>query len=110
MLAETNASRATAPPRLLDRRAPRWSNGDVPVANDPEALATLLSGAGFVAADEEAAELLARAAGDAEILDSLVRRRLRGEPLAWIIGHVGFCGAQIRVDPGVYVPRWQSEP
>jgi release factor glutamine methyltransferase len=40
----------------------------------------------------------------------MVRRRLTGEPLAWIIGSVSFCGFQIRVDPGVYVPRWQSEP
>ncbi len=78
--------------------------------NDLEALATLLSGAGFVAAEEEADELLACAAGDVELLDSLVGRRLTGEPLAWITGSVSFCGLEIRVDPGVYVPRWQSEP
>jgi release factor glutamine methyltransferase len=77
--------------------------------NDLEALAALLSGAGFIAAEEEARELLARAAGDAELLESLVRRRLTGEPLAWITGSVWFCGVEIRVDPGVYVPRWQSE-
>jgi release factor glutamine methyltransferase len=39
-----------------------------------------------------------------------VRRRPTSEPLAWIIGRVSFCGLEIRVDPGVYVPRWQSEP
>lgn len=78
--------------------------------NDPQELAALLSGAGFVAAEEEAEELLARAAGDAELLDSLVERRLTGEPLAWITGRVTFCGLEIRVDPGVYVPRRQSEP
>jgi release factor glutamine methyltransferase len=78
--------------------------------NDPDALAALLAGAGFVAAEEEAEELLARAAGDAELLDSLVARRLTGEPLAWITGRVSFCGLEIRVDPGVYVPRRQSEP
>jgi release factor glutamine methyltransferase len=78
--------------------------------NDREALAGLLSSAGFIAAAEEAGELLACAAGDDALLDSLVARRLRGEPLAWIIGSVSFCGVQIRVDPGVYVPRWQSEP
>jgi release factor glutamine methyltransferase len=77
--------------------------------NDPAALADLLAGAGFVAAGEEAHELLARAAGDVELLDSLVARRLTGEPLAWITGRVSFCGVEIRVDPGVYVPRWQSE-
>jgi release factor glutamine methyltransferase len=75
-----------------------------------EALAALLCGAGFIAADEEAEQLLACAAGDAGLLDSLVRRRLTGEPLAWITGSVSFCGLQIRIDPGVYVPRWHSEP
>jgi len=70
----------------------------------------LLAGAGFVAADEEARDLHARAAGDPELLDSLVARRLTGEPLAWITGSVTFCGLEIRVDPRVYVPRWQSEP
>jgi release factor glutamine methyltransferase len=73
-------------------------------------LTALLSRAGFIAAEDEANELLDRAAGDGDLLDSLVARRLTGEPLAWIIGKVTFCGLEIRVDPGVYVPRWQSEP
>lgn len=76
---------------------------------DAAALATVLSRAGFLSAEEEADELLARAAGDVEVLDSLVARRLTGEPLAWITGRVSFCGLEIHVDPGVYVPRWQSE-
>jgi release factor glutamine methyltransferase len=76
---------------------------------DRAALAELLADAGFVAADEEADELLARAGGDAELIEALVARRLTGEPLAWITGSVTFCGLEIRVDPGVYVPRWQSE-
>jgi len=79
-------------------------------AGDLEALAAMLAGAGFVAAREEAGELVSRAAGDRKLLDSLVRRRLTGEPLAWIIGSTSFCGIRIRVDQGVYVPRWQSEP
>jgi release factor glutamine methyltransferase len=76
---------------------------------DRLALAALLADAGFVTAEEEADELLARAAGDAALLDSLVARRLSGEPLAWITGGTTFCGIPIRVDPGVYVPRGQSE-
>jgi release factor glutamine methyltransferase len=80
------------------------------VSNDAARLATVLSKAGFIAADDEAEELLACAAGDGERLDALVARRLTGEPLAWITGRVSFCGLEIRVDPGVYVPRWQSEP
>jgi release factor glutamine methyltransferase len=82
----------------------------VSIPDDLEELTALLARAGFVAAGEEASELLARAAGDADLLDSLVQRRLTGEPLAWITGSVRFCGIEIRVDPGVYVPRWQSEP
>jgi release factor glutamine methyltransferase len=79
----------------------------------PTALADLtaqLSRAGFIAAEDEANELLARAAGDRQLLESLLARRLTGEPLAWIIGKISFCDVEICVDPGVYVPRWQSEP
>ncbi|MFL5824937.1 MAG: N5-glutamine methyltransferase family protein [Thermoleophilaceae bacterium] len=77
--------------------------------NDVEGLTGLLSSAGFVAAEEEALQLLDRAAGDAARLELFVGRRLNGEPLAHITGGVTFCGLDIRVDPGVYVPRWQSE-
>ena len=73
-------------------------------------LTARLSRAGVIAAEEEANELLARADGDGRLLDSLVARRLTGEPLAWVTGSTSFCGIEIRVDPGVYVPRWQSEP
>lgn len=81
----------------------------MPVPPELERTTARLAAAGFVAATEEAVELLARAAGDAELLDELVERRLTGEPLAWITGFAPFCGAFIGVDPGVYVPRWQSE-
>lgn len=67
-----------------------------------------LVAAGCVAAEEEAAELLA-AAPDAGTLEAWLRRREQGEPLAWITGAMRFCGLTIRVDPGVYVPRMQSE-
>src|SRR2546428_4821378 len=79
------------------------------MAHDPTTLAALLSGAGFIAAEEETAELLRCAAGDTQVLDSLIARRLTGEPLAWITGRISFCSLEIGVDPGVYVPRWQSE-
>ncbi len=86
-----------------------WSNASV---RQPslEALVAQLSTAGFVAAREEAAELLAAAGDDAERLAFMVRRRLTGEPLAWITGQTVFCGIAVQVDAGVYVPRWQSEP
>ncbi|HVL05780.1 MAG TPA: HemK/PrmC family methyltransferase [Acidimicrobiales bacterium] len=61
-----------------------------------------------MAAQEEAAQLVA-AAGDAEELEELVRRREAGEPPAWLVGAVEFCGLRLRVHPGVYVPRRQTE-
>jgi release factor glutamine methyltransferase len=79
------------------------------LSQERAALVARLEAGGFVAADEEADELLACAAGDGERLEALLRRRFTGEPLAWITGSVMFCGVEVRVDRGVYVPRWQSE-
>jgi release factor glutamine methyltransferase len=67
-----------------------------------------LSAAGCVAADEEAEELIA-AAPDDSTLEVWIRRREHGEPLAWIIGTVLFCGRTRYVDQGVYVPRYETE-
>lgn len=61
-----------------------------------------------MAAREEAEELI-RAAHDGPELRRMVERRLTGEPLAWITGTTRFCGLPVVVEPGVYVPRWQSE-
>ncbi|MHB1775797.1 MAG: N5-glutamine methyltransferase family protein [Acidimicrobiales bacterium] len=68
-----------------------------------------LAAAGCVAADEEAAELVGAAGGDPARLERLVGRRLAGEPLAWVTGGTTFAGHRVRVDPGVYVPRCQTE-
>jgi release factor glutamine methyltransferase len=43
------------------------------------------------------------------LLEQLTRRRLTGEPLAWITGVTEFCGLEIAVDAGVYVPRPHTE-
>lgn len=86
------------------------SDGDGP--NGPLGRASItrvLEAAGCVAAAEEADELI-RAAPDERRLRLMVDRRLTGEPLAWITGAAVFCGLDVAVDPGVYVPRWQSEP
>ena len=64
-----------------------------------------LARGGFVAAEEEADELLA-CGGD---VAALLERRLTGEPLAWITGRTVFCGVELVVHPGVYVPRWHTE-
>jgi release factor glutamine methyltransferase len=79
------------------------------LSQDRAALVARLEAGGFVAADEEADELLVCANGDGERLEALLARRFTGEPLAWITGSVTFCGVDVRVDHGVYVPRWQSE-
>ena len=73
-----------------------------------ERVTARLAVAGCVAADEEAEELLA-AAPDDGVLEAWVRRREQGEPLAWITGTTRFCGRPLRVDPGVYVPRYETE-
>jgi release factor glutamine methyltransferase len=80
------------------------------MANHLKTIVAVLSDAGFVAAEEEADELVTHAAGDSQFLAALVERRLTGEPLAWITGTSAFGDLVLRVDPGVYVPRWQSVP
>jgi len=69
-----------------------------------------LAAAGCVAPREEAEEIVAAARGDHDVMWGLVERRTGGEPLAWITGTVVFCGCPVTILPGVYVPRWQSEP
>jgi release factor glutamine methyltransferase len=75
------------------------------VPDDP---AARLAAAGCVAPAAEAAELVG-AAPDTDTLEHWLRRRERGEPLAWITGSVVFAGRRIRAAPGVYVPRRQTE-
>lgn len=101
-----------SPQRLRDElgRAPegRFNDTVTMAACRPTDVVTRLIAAGCVAADEEADELVA-AAPDRATLDAWVGRREQGEPLAWLIGTTQFCGHTVHVDPGVYVPRFQSE-
>jgi release factor glutamine methyltransferase len=76
---------------------------------DRAAVTKTLAAAGCIAAGAEADELIRAAAGDQERLRDLVSRRTTGEPIAWLTGVVGFCGVELIVAPGVYVPRWQTE-
>ena len=71
-------------------------------------VAERLARAGCIAAEEEAAVLVGEAP-DGATLETWVTRRERGEPPVWIVGWVEFLGRRVRVDPGVYVPRAQSE-
>lgn len=75
---------------------------------DLAALSDRLARAGCVAAEEEASEL-AGAASSPDELAAFAARREQGEPIAWITGGIVFCGRRVIVEPGVYVPRLQSE-
>jgi release factor glutamine methyltransferase len=80
----------------------------VPTDVDAAALAARLAAIGCVAPDDEAASLLATSS-DPSWLDAAVARRSQGEPLAWIRGVHRFGDVDLRVDPGVYVPRHDTE-
>ena len=41
--------------------------------------------------------------------DTMIARRVKGEPVAQIVGHFDFRGLQLRVRRGVFVPRISSE-
>jgi release factor glutamine methyltransferase len=71
---------------------------------DPGALVARLRAAGCVFAEDEA-RLLIEAADEGRDLDGLVQRRVGGEPLEHVLGHVDFCSVRLAVEPGVFVPR-----
>ena len=73
------------------------------------AVARALAAGGFVDPEGEAAALVEAARNGAGPIDALLARRLGGEPLAWITGWLWFCGVRVLVDPGVFVPRPQTE-
>ena len=77
---------------------------------DRGAVIARLERAGCVAAPQEADELIRASAGEAVALDALVARRTSGEPLAWVTGTTSFCGIELIVEPGVYVPRPHTGP
>jgi release factor glutamine methyltransferase len=68
-----------------------------------------LAKGGCVAPGAEADALLGASSEGGEPIEELIARRLRGEPLAWIVGSVRFCGLRVAVDPGVFVPRPHTE-
>jgi release factor glutamine methyltransferase len=98
------------------------------VTSTYDELVLVLRAAGCVFAEEEAHLLIeavgedvlpargespvgnaARATGRSGELDAMVARRVAGEPLEYILGWVEFCGLQLSIDPGVFVPRRRTE-
>lgn len=73
----------------------------------PDPLVARLRAAGCVFAEDEAA--LLRAAGSGAELETLVARRIAGEPLETLLGWAEFAGRRVAVAAGVFVPRRRSE-
>ncbi len=69
----------------------------------------LLCDAGIGPAAFEARQLAAFAGGDEERLRQLVRRRIDGEPLQYLLGEWEFYGLPFYVGSGVLIPRPDTE-
>lgn len=79
----------------------------LPRLADPDPLVLRLRAAGCVFAEDEAV-ILSEAANDAASLERLVAARIAGAPLEPLVGWVDFDGLQLRVAPGVFVPRQRT--
>ena len=76
---------------------------------DPRpAIVVRLRAAGCVFAEDEA-DLLVAATTSADELESMVARRVSGQPLEHVLGWAEFCGQRILVEPGVFVPRRRTQ-
>ena len=42
-------------------------------------------------------------------LEKAISRLMKGEPIQYVIGHADFCGLSIDVEPGVLIPRQETE-
>jgi release factor glutamine methyltransferase len=82
---------------------------DDPLSRERSRVLHALAAGGSVDPAAEADALLDASNAGVGPLEELLDRRLAGEPLAWITGWVRFCSSRIRVDPGVFVPRPQTE-
>lgn len=77
-------------------------------STDCSLMISKLRAAGCVFAEEEAGMLLSAARTPAQ-LAAMVDRRAAGMPLEQVIGRVEFCGVQIALKPGVFVPRLRTQ-
>ncbi len=74
------------------------------MTSSADAIVRRLRESGSVFAEDEA-DLLIGAASSWEELESMVGRRVAGEPLEVVVGWAEFCGRRVLVDAGVFVPR-----
>ncbi|AWB91867.1 putative protein N(5)-glutamine methyltransferase [Aeromicrobium chenweiae] len=74
---------------------------------DEPGVVARLRAAGSVFAEDEAALLRDSAATSLE-LESMLRRRVAGEPIEVIVGWADFYGHRVVVEPGVFVPRTRT--
>jgi release factor glutamine methyltransferase len=88
-------TRSTTAAAAADREAVAWATGE-------------LAAAGCVSAAAEARWLVEEAA-DPAALRAMVARRAAGEPLQYVIGWAPFGPLRLRVGPGVFVPRPETE-
>ena len=79
-----------------------------PTLSEHAVLVARLRAAGCVFAEDEAT-LLVESAPTPAALESLVTRRIAGEPLEHVLGWVEFAGLRLTVGPGVFVPRRRTE-
>jgi release factor glutamine methyltransferase len=96
------------------------------VASVLHAATRRLDEAGIATARQDADALLARGLGTTRLglyttggapvpddalaaFDSLVARRARHEPLQYLLGKAEFCGLELAVGPGVFIPRPETE-
>src|SRR5436305_5046518 len=73
----------------------------MPTPPDRRSVVERLRAAGCVFAEDEARLL----GGD----ETLIARRIAGERLEHVLGWAEFAGLRVEVDPGVFIPRPQTE-
>lgn len=64
--------------------------------------------AGGIESPEAEARWITEAAGGRDV-EELVRRRLAGEPLQYVLGTAAFRRLELKVGPGVFIPRPETE-
>ncbi len=64
---------------------------------------------GLSAADVYSGKVTKLSADDCSRLDEIMRRLMRAEPVQYVLGEAFFCGRAFAVEPGVLIPRPETE-